>query len=332
MRAARLTESLTVAEVDTPAPGVGELLIEVHAVGVNQLERQVMAGARLGAPALLPRTIGIDPAGVVVGQGTGDDRIGQRVAVKPNVPCSACRHCAAGQEADCVRQSVVGVHRDGGAADYVVVPDSVAFELPDGLPFDVAAAAVHSVPIALHMIRRGGGVQPGDTVLVTGATGALGCAAVQVAAALGGRVIAGALTGEPIDELPALGAGEVITYERDTTPELPEANLAIDATGSGTLISAAARGLAWAGHVVFAAALPNTTVEIDPRPFYARRLTLHGCAAADYADVRDALAMIATGLVRPPVAATFGLPEIEDAYAMAARRDHLGKVVVKIRD
>ncbi|MBO2464908.1 alcohol dehydrogenase catalytic domain-containing protein [Actinomadura violacea] len=346
MRAVRVTggpETLAVADVAVPEPGPGEVLVEVHAVGVNQLERQVMAGARLGGePAALPRTVGIDPVGVVVAAGGGpaDELLGRRVAVKPNLPCGDCRFCREGREADCTDQTVLGVHRDGGAAEYAAVPARAVFPLPDGVPFPVAAAAVHSVPIALHMIRRGGGVRPGDAVLVTGATGALGCAALQVATALGARVIAGALEGEPTGELRDLGADAVLTYGVREVAGLPGAvrahvpdgvRLLIDATGSGPLIEAALDALGWAGHAVFAAALPGAAVTVESRPFYARRLTLHGCAAADNADMRDGLALLAGGRVSPPVTAVHGLEQAGAAYAHAGRRDHLGKVVLRVR-
>ncbi|MFD9943468.1 zinc-binding dehydrogenase [Nonomuraea sp. NPDC059023] len=339
MRAARWDGSrLRVADVPVPEPGPGEVLIEVRAVGVNQLERQVMAGAPLGPGVLLPRTIGLDPAGVVVACGPGvPDRVGARVAVKPNVPCGRCGACTAGREADCPAQTVVGIHRDGGAASYVAVPSRVAFDVGP-LPFPRAAAAVHSVPIALHMIRRSGRGVP-RKVLVTGATGALGCAAVQVAAALGAEVTAGALEGEPIGDLPGLGASEVVTYSREGAGEALEKALdgrspalVLDATGSGELISAALRCVAWAGAVVVAAALPDSAVAIDTRAFYTRRVTLYGCAAADYADVRDGLDLVARGLVRPPVAAELPLEEVGAAFAMAGRRDHLGKVMLVTKE
>lgn len=329
MRAARFDGALSVESVPVPSPGPGEVLVEVHAVGVNQLERQVMAGALLGRPSLLPRTVGLDPVGVIV----SGERAGERVAVKPNLPCGACGFCTAGHEADCGDQRVVGVHRDGGAADYVVVPSSAAFPIGD-IPFAQAAAAVHSVPIALHMVRRAG---ISDTVLVTGAAGALGCAAVQVASALGAQVIAGALEGEPVEDLHKLGADEVVTYPR-TGDGLEEAvkpyrpGLVLDCTGSGTMIDIALRSVRWAGSVVVAAALPESSFTVDTRAFYTRRITLYGCAAADFADVRDGLRLVAEGRVRPPVAASFPLEQIEEAFAMAGRRDHLGKVVLAVRE
>ncbi|MEV0583273.1 alcohol dehydrogenase catalytic domain-containing protein [Nonomuraea sp. NPDC050310] len=342
MRAARFHGGgvLRVEECARPEPGPGEVLVEVHAVGVNQLERQIMAGSPLGGAVKLPRTVGLDPAGVIV----SGERAGQRVAVKPNVPCGDCAFCTAGHEADCPRQQVVGIHRDGGAAGYVAVPEAVAFDVGE-IPFAEAAAAVHSVPIALHMIRRALGPAAGTpdalagrTVLVTGATGALGCAAVQVAAAMGATVLAGVLEGEPAAGLPALGATEVLSYPLgpEQGPALAKAlreppDLIVDATGSGDLIAAELEAVAWAGSVVVAAALPGSRFTVDTRAFYTRRITLYGCAAADYADVRDGLDLVARGLVRPPVAARLPLAEVGEAFAMAGRRDHLGKIILEVR-
>ncbi|GII90536.1 alcohol dehydrogenase catalytic domain-containing protein [Sinosporangium siamense] len=350
MRAARLPEAggpdlLRVEQVGTPAPGPGEVLIEVHAVGVNQLERQVMAGAPLGRPVLVPRTVGLDPTGVIaaVGLGVAEERVGERVAVKPNVPCGTCDFCTAGHEADCSSQYVSGIHSDGGAADYVVVPERVAFPIASSVGYAEAAAAVHSVPIALHMIRRAygpAGFAPGTTVLVTGATGALGVACVQVCAALGARVVAGVLKGEPTGDLPSLGAAEVVEYPIDGSAELESAvrdiaprgvPLALDATGSGALIGAALRLTSWAGHTVVAAALPESAFTVDTRNFYTRRVTLHGCAAADFTDVRDGLGLVADGRVSPVVATRMALEDIREAFEMTKRRDHLGKVVLSIR-
>ncbi|WP_283133325.1 alcohol dehydrogenase catalytic domain-containing protein [Rhizohabitans arisaemae] len=340
MRAARLPEAggpdlLTVEQVGVPSPGPGEVLIRVHAVGVNQLERQVMAGAPLGRPVLLPRTVGLDPVGVIVecGAGVPAERVGERVAVKPNVPCGGCSFCAVGREADCSSQYVLGIHRDGGAADYTVVPAAVAFDIGD-IPFPDAAAAIHSIPIALHMIRRAGGFEPGTRVLVAGATGALGIACVQVAAALGAEVTAGVLKGEPVAALPGLGATAIVEYDREDATPLEEAGrgvpLALDATGSGVMIAAMLRCVAWAGHVVVAAALPESAFTVDTRHFYTRRVTLHGCAAADYTDVVDGLDLVRRGLIRPVVAVTLPLEEIREGFEMTKRRDHIGKVVLAI--
>lgn len=158
MRAAVLSshdlDGLTVAEVDVPAPGADEVLVRVDTVGVNQLDLNVIAGIGPGAQAQLPRILGIDPAGEIIAVGAGVDqrRIGQTVVVKPNIACGACARCQAGDEADCPKQTVVGVHRDGGAAEFVVVPARNAIDR-HGLDAAQATAVVHSASIVINAVR-----------------------------------------------------------------------------------------------------------------------------------------------------------------------------------
>ncbi|MGH8962447.1 MAG: alcohol dehydrogenase catalytic domain-containing protein, partial [Jatrophihabitantaceae bacterium] len=198
MRAVRLVRAgvgpagLDVVDLPVPALAPDEVLVEVRAVSATRLEtEQTMAGVGLGRAVRLPRVLGMDPAGVVVAQGAdvAGDRLGKRVAVKPNLVCGSCRYCLAGVESDCLQQHVLGVHRDGGAAKYVAVPDRAAFAIDDSLDFVQAAAAVHTVPVALHMLRCAGQPGAGATVLVLGAGGAVGSAAVQLAVRAGASVI-----------------------------------------------------------------------------------------------------------------------------------------------
>jgi NADPH:quinone reductase-like Zn-dependent oxidoreductase len=291
---------LQVADLPVPSPAAGEVLVEVHTVSASRLElEQTMTGIGLGAVVQPPRVLGMDPAGVIVSAGPGVDqrRIGQRVAVKPNLVCGTCSWCAAGSEADCPVQGVLGVHRDGGAAEFVTVPAFLAFPIADSLSFTQATAAVHSASVALHMLRTAG-VAADDPVLVLGASGAVGSAATQLAKHLGARVVS---------EGPARAV--------------------IDTTGDGTLLAAAIGQLGWKGTAVTCAGrgIPAT---LDLGALYRNRLSLGGVAASDFADVRDALALAAAGAVSPRIAATFPLAKAAAAYAALADRSTPGKVLM----
>jgi NADPH:quinone reductase-like Zn-dependent oxidoreductase len=262
---------LQVSEVPVPSPGHGEVLVEVHAVSASRLElEQTMTGRGLGAVVRPPRVLGMDPSGVIVaaGPGAGQRRVGERVAVKPNLVCGVCAWCKNDGEADCPDQGVLGAHRDGGAAEFVTVPAVLAFPLADGLGFEQASAAVHSASVALHMLRTAG-VGAGDAVLVLGASGAVGSAATQLAAHLGAQVV----TEGPVRAV-------------------------IDTTGDGRLLSAAMDQLGWKGTAVTCAGrgIPAT---VDLAALYRDRRTLAGVAASDFGDVRDALALAAAGAVSP---------------------------------
>ncbi|WP_166352833.1 alcohol dehydrogenase catalytic domain-containing protein [Phytoactinopolyspora limicola] len=332
---------LRIEDVPRPVPGAGEVLIRVHAVGANHLDLGALSGQGPGAAARLPLRVGIDPAGriVAVGHGVEAERVGTRVVVKPNIPCGTCRWCLAGAEARCPRQEVVGVHRPGGAADLVVVPERNAVPIPAGLPAPVASAAVHAVPIALQMVRRAGEINPGEPVLVTGAAGAVGSALVQILAAAGARpipVVRSAGHG-PVRRGPgADSVGEAVTYDglagalTETAPD--GVALAFDATGAAGPIAAAWDALGWAGRLVVCAATGDHPLEVDIRRLYLRRLQLIGSASADFGDVTEGLAMVAAGTVQVAVGPEFALEDAVAAYTALSDPHRDGKVLIHVAD
>lgn len=332
MRAARLTDhtldALAVVEIADAVAAPGEVLVRVETVGINQLDRNVIAGHGPGAAAKLPRVLGLDPAGVVVAVGAGVDaaRIGEHVVVKPNIACGSCAQCTSGREADCPRQTVLGVHRDGGAAELVAVPERNAFDRT-GITAADATAAVHSVPIVLNAFETAE-VAAGDRVLVTGAGGTLGRVAVQLATAIGAEVVAASRG-------PLEASGRVTAVRAEDAAELASLleahgafDVVVDVGGHGPTFGAGIAALGWGGRAVFCAASVDPRLELDLRDFYLRRKRLIGVASADYAQVRRALALVRGGLVRPPIAARHPLDRIVSAYREAAPA--AGKVVIDV--
>lgn len=329
---------LDVVEMARPVPEAGEVLIQVHAVSASKLElEQTMAGVGLGRAVRLPRVLGMDPAGVVVAQGADvdGDRVGSRVAVKPNLVCGSCRYCADGAEADCLHQAMLGVHRDGGAAQFVAVPATAAFAIDDALEFLDAAAAVHSVSVALHMLRRAGGPGHDETVLVLGASGAVGSAAVQLATSRGAAVIAA--VSSPAKAAASMADGAVATVDSTAIADLATAvrasaidgaNVVVDTTGSPAVLSAAMDSLAWRGVAVTCAGRPGESVAIDLGAHYRSRRSLLGVAGTDFRDVRDALLEVAAGRVRMRIGACLALAQAPEAYRVLADRAGIGKIMV----
>lgn len=337
MKAVRLTrtgvgvDGFEFADVDDPAPGPDEVLVAVHAVSASRLELdQTMAGVGLGRAVTLPRVLGMDPAGVVVAQGAevAGNLVGSRVAVKPNLVCGSCPHCRAGREADCVAQRVLGVHRDGGAAQLVAVPAAGVFALADGVDFAAAAATVHSAAVARHMLRAALGAV--ESVLVLGAAGAVGSAAVQLAARDGLRVV-GVVSSDAKAEL-ARSDGAAETVRPDQLADLALVDLIVDTTGDGELFTAAIERLAWTGTAVTCAARPGHPIAIDGGALYRNRRTVRGVAASDFADVRTVLADLAAGRLLPRIAARVPLADAARGYRTLADRRLGGKVVLDITD
>ncbi|BDZ55027.1 alcohol dehydrogenase catalytic domain-containing protein [Agromyces marinus] len=335
MRAALLQahglDGLELAHVDAPEPAAGEVVIRVETVGVNQLDLNVIAGHGPGAAAKLPRVLGIDPAGEIVGVGEGVDaaRIGQHVVVKPNIPCGRCDACAAGRESTCPSQRVVGVHRDGGAAEYVTVPAVVAFER-SGLTAATATAAVHSLPIVVNAIDAAG-VRAGDRLLVTGAGGVLGRAAIEYAVHLGAEVTAA--TRHPLADAPD-GVRVVVTGPSADLAAALDAgdrfDAAVDVSGSAALLGQAVAALDWGGRAAFCSASVDTRLTIDARDFYLSRKRLIGVASADLAQVRRAIDLVRAGVVVPRIGARYPLDAVHRAYREFPTTTP-GKVIIDVR-
>lgn len=346
MRAAQLVEAHSGAagvhlrEVADPQPEDDEVLIAVGAVSVSKLEvEQLMAGRGMGSRLHLPRTMGIDPAGTVLASGRAVDRdlIGRRVVVKPNLVCGNCQNCRRQREAGCTDQQMLGVHRDGGHAEKVTVPARNVFPIGDSVDFVSASAAVHSIPVAHHMLNAIGVIEPDETVLVTGATGGVGGAAVQLLRDAKARVLAVVGSREGAIRAAELGADDIVVYDRtsDLTRTVrkmsPEGvRGVVDTTGDGSLVTAAIECLGWQGVAVTCAGQAGATLEVDLARLYANRRTFVGIAGSHFVDVVAGLDVLAQGRVRPIVDATYSLAEIQVAYATLIDRGSSGKVVLQL--
>ena len=186
MRALRLdTIGRPVVAVDlpTPTPGPGDLLVRVRAAGICHSDAHYRAGR--SASLVAPVTLGHEVAGEVaaLGDGVTSHAVGDRVCLHYLVTCGRCAHCVAGREQFCPSGKMIGHHRDGGHAEYIVVPARNAVPLPVEIPFSHGAVLMCSSATSLHALRRGR-FAPGETVAVIG-IGGLGISAVQLAKALG---------------------------------------------------------------------------------------------------------------------------------------------------
>ena len=190
MRALRLDTigaPVVLADLPTPVPAAGEVLVRVRAAGICHSDAHYRAGR--SASLVAPITLGHEVAGEVAALGAGvtTHAVGDRVCLHYLVTCGQCAHCVAGREQYCSTGKMIGHHRDGGHAEYIVVPARNAVPLPAEIPVSHGAALMCSSATSLHAIRRGR-LQPGETVAVIG-IGGLGISAVQLAKALGALAV-----------------------------------------------------------------------------------------------------------------------------------------------
>ncbi len=217
MKAVRLIQPkrpLELHEVPVPSPGEGEILVRVKAAGICHSDAHYRAGKSPVHP--LPLTLGHEVAGVVgeTGAGVKGFRSGDRVCLHYLATCGACEWCAKANEQFCPSGAMMGKHRDGGFAEFVVMPARSVFRLPDEIPFEHGAIMMCSSATSLHALRKAR-LQAGETVAVFG-VGGLGVSALQLAKALGAReVFAVDIRPGKLELAKGLGAVPVNAQEAD---------------------------------------------------------------------------------------------------------------------
>jgi 2-desacetyl-2-hydroxyethyl bacteriochlorophyllide A dehydrogenase len=189
MKAIRLTaigSPLEEQGIDVPPVGLRDVLIRVRACGICHSDAHYRAGV---SPVKLPLTLGHEIAGVVerIGAEVKNLKAGDRICVHYLVTCGECAFCRAGNEQFCPSVEMIGKHRDGGYAEFIVVPDRSVFRLPDEIPFEQGAIMMCSSATSLHALKKARLVA-GESVAIFG-VGGLGISAIQLARHLGARKI-----------------------------------------------------------------------------------------------------------------------------------------------
>lgn len=323
-------------QVHDPKPGPDDVVVEVRACGLNRLDLWFEENALPITPAL-PRTTGGEVAGKIVEVGARADEweIGARVAVQSNFFCETCEFCLLGEESMCLAGYPLGVLRDGGFAERVVVPARSLVRLEESVSYETAAALTLAGSTAMHMLTDRAQVRRGDSVLVMGAASGVGSSAIQIAKQLGAEVIATASTEEKRDLGRSLGAEHVVD---DTKPDWPAqvrrvtskrgVDWVVEHIG-GKVLEQALQCLARGGTVVTCGATAGREATFNLWPFFVKQQRLIGSYARNRDDLTTTLAWAASGRIRPVIDRVFSLEETPAAYARLRSRQVLGKVLVR---
>ncbi|MBI4933957.1 MAG: zinc-binding dehydrogenase [Actinobacteria bacterium] len=332
MRAVLLTghgghECLDVRDdVAVPAIGDGDVLVRVAAAAVNNTDVNTRVGWYSGGGWTgsfeFPRIQGIDACGYVaaVGAGVSAARIGERVLVEP---------CWREQGAPLSSARFFGSEVDGAFAEFAVLPSRHAHAIRSTLSDVELASFPCSYSTAENMLCRSD-VQHGDRVLVTGASGGVGSASVQLAAARGAVVHAVAAASKH-DEVAALGAARCIDRSASLVDEcgVDSYDVVIDVVG-GESWPALLAVLRPGGRYAVAGAIAGPIVSLDLRTLYLKDQRLLGCTVLDDGVFASLVQRIEGGQVRPAVAATFPLERIVDAQELFLAKTHVGKIVLTV--
>jgi NADPH:quinone reductase len=230
---------------------------------------------------------------------------------------------------------LLGVNAWGGYAEYVKVPASITHLIPDGLDFVTAAVIARHGPLAFTQLRDRAQTTPGEWVLVMGAAGGLGSAAVQAAKYLGARVIAAAGSDARVEAATRLGADAGVNYRsQDLTREVRRitngagANVVLENVGDPDLFPKAFAALAFAGRLVTAGGHGGGLVQLDVKYLYLNRITIIG-DPRDSPDSYDlALRAAAEGQMRALVDKVLPLSQAVLAHELVETREGLGKVLL----
>ena len=328
-------ESLRLEEVLLPEVGAGEILIRNRAVGVNHCDTDVRRGV-FGIAQTFPHVMGVDAAGevVAVGPDVSGFAEGDRVAPHFLLSCGTCRDCIAGRENICLRAGVLGVTTWGTYAQFVKVSADHAVHLPAGVPDVEAVAAQIPFATAWEALIEVGKLTAGETALINAAGSGIGSAGVQIAKLAGARVIATTGSDEKFAAARALGAEEVINYESTDVAEAVMrltdglgVDLALDMVGGDRMLDCVA-AVAQGGRIVSVGAHAGERVAIDMIELFRKHISLHGCGRSTRAIVAKVLGLVATGRLRPVIAATFALGDAPAAHRLMESRKFFGRIVM----
>ncbi|MBI4410081.1 MAG: alcohol dehydrogenase catalytic domain-containing protein [Gemmatimonadetes bacterium] len=322
-----------IEDLPTPEPGPGEALVQVKAAALNHVDLWV----RRGLPKTsLPHIGGADIAGVVaaLGPGVSNLRPGARVVVNPSLWCGRCEWCLRGEESLCVDYRIVGEHTQGGFAEYVVVPAANLYPLPDAVEYDAAAAAPLVFLTAWRGLITRGRLRAGEDVLVTGASGGVSTAAIQIARHAGARVFA-VTTTENVERVRQLGAQFVydrtaVDYARQVWADTAKrgVDLLFDSVGVATWKSNL-RALARGGRLVVYGATTGPLAETDLRRIFWNQLEIIGTTMSSRAEFETVMELVFRGELRPVLDVVWPLERARDAHERLERGEQFGKIVLR---
>jgi len=336
LRAFGAPENLRREIVPDPAPGPGEVLLRVHACGVCYHDVINRRGnlPRTAVPAIL----GHEAAGEVIGVGPGVEgwAVGDRAATLQRLSCGTCAHCSAERNSLCKLDTrFFGEEIPGGYAAFMAAPVAGLGRVPSTVSWPVAAVACCTTGTAVHCLRTRGRLIPGETVLITGASGGVGMQAVQLARHDGGRVIAVTSSASKAEPLFEAGAHDVIVSPTlDFAAEVRRltggqgVDLALEIVGSITFAQTL-KTLAPGGRLVTVGNLETGLVDLNPGLVIVKELEILGAYATTQAELNEALRLVETGVLRSWVSDVLPLHEAARAHDRLEKKEVAGRLVLQ---
>jgi len=324
-------QSLVLEEVPTPQPGPGDVRVKLTVAALNHLD----IWTSLGMPKpQLPHVAGADGAGVIdaIGEGVTSLLPGQEVVINPSVGCGTCAFCLRGDTPLCTTYQIVGEHRWGTLAEYVVVPARNVLPRPDQLAWEEAGAYGLATGTAYRMLRRAR-LGVGDVLLVVGVGGGVSGAGLALGKAMGASVFVTSTNTDKIRRAIQLGAtggfNSANLFAKELKAEIGRgADVALENVGPATW-EQSVRSLDPGGRLVTCGSTSGTKVEITVPHLFFKQLEIMGSTMFDYDEFATVTNLVGSGRVPIVIDRVFDFGELPTALARLEAGQQLGKIVLR---
>ena len=327
-------EVLQAEELPDPQPSAGQVRVRVRACALNHLDLWTRRGLP-GRSVAFPHVLGNDIAGEIdaIPAPIEGLAVGQRVMLSPGTSCGRCAMCLSGEDNSCRQYRIFGYQVPGGYAELVCAPAANVIPIPDHVDFPHAAAFPLVFLTAWRMLVTRARVQPGEDVLVWAAGSGVGMAAIQIAKALGARVIATA-GGAKAERARELGADETIDhYAADVPAEVKRltarkgVEVVIEHVGEATW-ERSIQCLAHRGRLVTCGATTGPIGRTELRFLFSKQLALLGSYMGSKAELLQAAPLFFAGRLRTVVHDAMPLSDARRAHEVMEASQHFGKIVL----
>jgi NADPH:quinone reductase-like Zn-dependent oxidoreductase len=325
-------------DVATPElTGAGDVRVRIAAAALNHLDLFVVKGMP-GVTIVPPWVLGADGTGTIESVGSDVKNVapGDRVVINPGISCHVCEYCKAGEHSLCVKFALLGEHRPGTFAEYIVVPARNVRKIPAGISNESAAAFSLATLTAWRMVVTRARLQAGEQVLIQGIGGGVALAALQIAKLRGARVWVTSGSDEKLAKAAAFGADETLNYKNvDVAREIRArtgkrgVDVVVDSVGVATW-AASLGALGKRGRLVSCGATTGPMVETDMRKMFWNQWTLMGSTMGNEAEFDAIVTEFSAGRLNPPVDSVFPLAEGRRAFERMTENGQFGKLVLSV--
>jgi acryloyl-coenzyme A reductase len=353
MKAARIPQFgapdvFRIDDIPQPQPKAGEALIRIKACGVNRMDTELRAGVYGGQPLgdfffgkdiVLPHLPGVEPAGSIETIELASSKLvsGTRVVPHSHLSCGSCFQCRAGYDNACAEIRVLGVQTPGcgGYAEYFTWPAAGLIPFDEALSFEQAAALLVNYGPVWFGLHERAKLKVGETVVITGAAGGCGHAALDIVRLLGARAIAVTRSPDKTSALREAGADAVVIDRagENWAEEVAEltsgegANCVLELVGAATW-SRSLEVAASRGRVVVIGSHSGLNVDLNLGQLFGKNLSIEGITRANRSAMEALVQLAGQGKLRPHVGHTLPLDNVAEAHRMMDADEHIGKIVL----